>query len=70
MCLCSPEPHREGLDEDSLQLVSPLVEAEMMRIDNVLSNFGDVSCDTPPLLSNQIPKIMKTSQKREFACWV
>uniref|UniRef100_A0A3P8WJD9 Shugoshin 1 n=1 Tax=Cynoglossus semilaevis TaxID=244447 RepID=A0A3P8WJD9_CYNSE len=58
------EPHREGLDEDSLQLVSPLVEAEMMRIDNVLSNFGDVSCDTPPLLSNQIPKIMKTSQKR------
>ncbi|XP_040909359.1 shugoshin 1 [Toxotes jaculatrix] len=58
------EPHRDVMEEDCLLPVSPLVEAEMMRIDNVLSNFGDSSCDTPPLLPHQTPQRIKTCKKR------
>ncbi|XP_044191696.1 shugoshin 1 isoform X1 [Thunnus albacares] len=58
------EPHREEIEEDCLPPVSPLVEAEMMRIDNVLSNFGDSSCEAPSLLPNQTPKRVKTCKKR------
>ncbi|KAG7500054.1 shugoshin 1 [Solea senegalensis] len=57
------EPHREDL-EDCLLPVSPLVEAEMMRIGDVLSNFGDSPSDAPPLLSHQTPKRIKTCRKR------
>ncbi|CAK6949474.1 shugoshin 1 [Scomber scombrus] len=58
------EPHREEIEEDCLPPVSPLVEAEMMRIDNVLSNFGDSSCEAPSLLPNQTPQRVKTCKKR------
>ncbi|XP_022602998.1 shugoshin 1 isoform X1 [Seriola dumerili] len=58
------EPHNEVMEEDCLLPVSPLVEAEMMRIDNVLSNFGDSSCDVPPLLPHQTPQRIKTRKKR------
>ncbi|XP_071355489.1 shugoshin 1 isoform X2 [Trachinotus anak] len=57
------EPHREVMEENCLLPVSPLVEAEMMRIDNVLSNFGDSSSDAPPLLPHQTPKRIKTCKK-------
>ncbi|XP_039976779.1 shugoshin 1 isoform X2 [Xiphias gladius] len=62
------EPHREVI-EDCLLPVSPLVEAEMMRIDNVLSNFGDSSCDAPSLLPHQTPQRIKTCKKpyRKFS---
>ncbi|KAM7384230.1 hypothetical protein PAMA_011528 [Pampus argenteus] len=55
---------REEIEEDCLPPVSPLVEAEMMRIDNVLSNFGDSSCEAPSLLHNQTPQRIKTCKKR------
>ncbi|KAM9737211.1 LOW QUALITY PROTEIN: shugoshin 1 [Menidia menidia] len=54
-------PQRE---EDGLPPVSPLVEAEMMRIDSVLSNFGDSSCEAPSLLRHQTPQRLKTCTKR------
>lgn len=63
--LVFPEPHREETEEDCLPPVSPLVEAEMMRIDNVLSNFGDSSCEAPSLLPNQTPQRVKTCKKRK-----
>ncbi|XP_029369260.1 shugoshin 1 [Echeneis naucrates] len=56
-------PHSRNM-EDSLLNVSPLVEAEMMRIDNVLSNFGDSSCDPPAVLLHQTPQRIRTSKKR------
>ncbi|XP_069552420.1 shugoshin 1 [Brachyistius frenatus] len=69
--LNSPDPlrleqenHQDPLGEDCLPPVSPLVEAEMMRIDNVLSNFGDSSCEAPPLLPHQTPQRIKTCKKR------
>ncbi|KAG8005192.1 Shugoshin 1 [Nibea albiflora] len=58
------EPHRGVSEKDCLPSVSPLVEAEMMRIDNVLSNFGDASCDAPPLVSHQTPQRVRTCKKR------
>ncbi|XP_026155339.1 shugoshin 1 [Mastacembelus armatus] len=58
------EPHREEMEANSLLPVSPRVEAEMLRIDNVLSNFGDSSCDAPPLLHHQMPQTVKTCKKR------
>lgn len=49
--------------EDSFATVSPLVEAEMMRIDTVLSNFGEPPCEGSSLLSSQTPRL-KTCNKR------
>ncbi|KAM9838187.1 shugoshin 1 [Aulostomus maculatus] len=57
-------PHRGGTKEDCLPAISPLVEAEMMRIDNVLSHFGDTSCDAPPLICSQTPERIKSCKKR------
>lgn len=54
----------EGQDEDCLPTVSPLVEAEMMRIDTVLSNFGDSTCEPSPVLLNQTPLRTKPCKKR------
>ncbi|XP_019119749.1 shugoshin 1 isoform X2 [Larimichthys crocea] len=64
------EPHRGVSEKDCLPPVSPLVEAEMMRIDNVLSNFGDSSCEAPPLVPHQTPQRVKTCKKpyRKFSC--
>ncbi|XP_022065349.2 shugoshin 1 [Acanthochromis polyacanthus] len=60
------ENHQEPREEmmDSLLSVSPLVEAEMMRLDNVLSNFGDSTCEAPALLPHQTPQLLKTIKKR------
>uniref|UniRef100_A0A3B4FTA3 Shugoshin 1 n=1 Tax=Pundamilia nyererei TaxID=303518 RepID=A0A3B4FTA3_9CICH len=58
------EAHGEGMENDCLLPVSPLIEAEMMRIDNVLSNFGDSSGEAPPLLPHQTPKRLKSCKKR------
>ncbi|KAI3358560.1 hypothetical protein L3Q82_014980, partial [Scortum barcoo] len=71
----SPDPERLGqenhlesgggaIEKDCLPAVSPLVEAEMMRIDSVLSNFGDSSSEAPPLLPHQTPHRVKTCKKR------
>ncbi|KAM4539212.1 shugoshin 1 isoform 2-T2 [Odontesthes bonariensis] len=64
------EPHGEETREDCFLPVSPLVEAEMMRIDSVLSNFGDTSCEAPTLLRHQTPQRLKTCAKpyRNFSC--
>ncbi|XP_059205108.1 shugoshin 1 isoform X2 [Centropristis striata] len=65
------QEHQRGVTEkDCLLPVSPLVEVEMMRIDNVLSNFGDASNDTPPVLPHQTPQRVKTCKKpyRKFSC--
>lgn len=59
-----PEPPRGVNEKDCLLPVSPLVEVEMMRIDNVLSNFGDSSGEAPPLLPHQTPQRIKTCKKR------
>lgn len=68
-CPCLSEPHREVMEDGCLPPVSPLVEAEMMRIDNVLSNFGDSFCDAQPLLPHQTPQRIKTCKKRKFI-WI
>ncbi|XP_042362070.1 shugoshin 1 isoform X2 [Plectropomus leopardus] len=62
------EPHRELIGKDSLLPVSPLVEAEMMRIDSVLSNFQDSSGEAP-LLPHQTQQRVKTCKKpyRKFS---
>lgn len=40
--------HREAVvDADGLSALSPLVETEVMRIDGVLSNFGESSGEAP-----------------------
>ncbi|XP_029022316.1 shugoshin 1 isoform X2 [Betta splendens] len=45
--------------------VSPLVEAEMIRIDSVLSTFaGDSPCDVPPVSRHQTPQRVKSCKKR------
>uniref|UniRef100_A0A8C2WIB3 Shugoshin C-terminal domain-containing protein n=1 Tax=Cyclopterus lumpus TaxID=8103 RepID=A0A8C2WIB3_CYCLU len=52
--------HGERANEkDCLLPVSPLVEVEMMRIDNVLSNFGGSSGD-----AHQTPQRIKKCKKR------
>lgn len=53
------------MDKNCLPSVSPLVEAEMMRIDNVLSNFRESSGEAP-LVPHQTPQRVKTCKKREF----
>ncbi|XP_071765161.1 shugoshin 1 [Centroberyx gerrardi] len=58
------EPCGEEVEEDCLLPVTPGVEAEMMRIDNVLSSFGDSSTDTPPLLPGQTPHRANACKKR------
>ncbi|XP_060949253.1 shugoshin 1 [Limanda limanda] len=58
------EPHRAIVEEDCLLAVSPLVEAEMMRIDNVLHNFRDSTSDAPPLLPHLTPQRIKTCKRR------
>lgn len=62
------EPHRGVIEKDCLLPVSPLVEAEMMRIDSVLSNFGDYACEAPPLLHHQTPQMARTCKKRTCIC--
>ncbi|XP_054461341.1 shugoshin 1 isoform X2 [Anoplopoma fimbria] len=64
--LLRQENHQDGV---CLPAVSPLVEVEMMRIDNVLSNFGDSSGEAPPLLPHQTPQRIKTCKKpyRKFS---
>ncbi|XP_054619468.1 shugoshin 1 [Dunckerocampus dactyliophorus] len=56
------EPLRQEVDEVTFPAVSPLREAHM-RIDNVLSNFGDSPCDatlpSPPPLPTQTPQRAK-----------
>ncbi|XP_013861238.1 shugoshin 1 isoform X2 [Austrofundulus limnaeus] len=59
----SHEPHREKMEECLLP-VSPLVDAEMMRISNVLSNFRKDSCEASSLVPHQTPWRLKTVQKR------
>lgn len=68
MCVCSAasEARGEGMENDCLLPVSPLIEAEMMRIDNVLSNFGDSSGEAPLLLPHQTPKRLKSCKKRKL----
>ncbi|XP_074469797.1 shugoshin 1 isoform X1 [Sebastes fasciatus] len=58
------EPQRGVIEKDCLLPVSPLVEVEMMRIDSVLSNFGDSSGEAPPPLPHKTPQRVKTSKKR------
>ncbi|XP_034401905.1 shugoshin 1 [Cyclopterus lumpus] len=53
------EPPRRANEKDCLLPVSPLVEVEMMRIDNVLSNFGGSSGD-----AHQTPQRIKKCKKR------
>ncbi|KAK5605078.1 hypothetical protein CRENBAI_026499 [Crenichthys baileyi] len=55
-------PQRDGM-EGRFPAVSPLFEAEVMRIDTVLSNFGEPSCEGSSLSSSQKPRL-KTCQKR------
>lgn len=67
--LCTPAHHSEAVvDDDGLPPVSPLVEAEMMRIDGVLSNFGESSAEAPRV-THQTPQRAKTCKKSEcFIC--
>ncbi|KAM4631500.1 shugoshin 1 [Polymixia lowei] len=58
------EPRVEEMEQDGLLPVTPGVEAEMMRIDNVLSSFGDSSTETPPLLPSQMSQRANTCKKR------
>ncbi|XP_047240524.1 shugoshin 1 isoform X2 [Girardinichthys multiradiatus] len=55
------DPPRD--DIEGFPTVSPLFEAEMMRIDTVLSNFGEPSCEGSSLSSSQ-KLSLKTCQKR------
>ncbi|KAM8767790.1 shugoshin 1 isoform 2-T2 [Acanthopagrus schlegelii] len=64
------EPHGGDIEKDCLPPVSPLVEAEMIRIDSVLSNFGDSSGEAPSLVPHQTPQRVKACKKpyRKFSC--
>ncbi|XP_007547746.1 shugoshin 1 isoform X1 [Poecilia formosa] len=59
----SHQKHQRDRTEDGFPAVSPLIEAEMMRIDTVLSNFGEPSSENSSCLSSQTPRL-KTCQKR------
>ncbi|CAN9504050.1 unnamed protein product [Ophioblennius macclurei] len=54
----------EELKKENLPDVSPLVEAEMMRIDDVLSSFGDYPGEASTILPHQTPQRFKTCKKR------
>ncbi|KAM6958872.1 shugoshin 1 [Aplochiton taeniatus] len=56
------EPHRVEVFKDGLPPVTPGVEAEMMRIDNVLCGFGDTQNQTPGLPCHT-PSIAKTCRR-------
>ncbi|KAM6900008.1 shugoshin 1-like [Xenentodon cancila] len=58
------EAQKMPLEDDCLLSVSPLVEAEMRRIDNILSNFGDASSEPTPVFPQQTPHRLKTCKKR------
>ncbi|XP_073319439.1 shugoshin 1 isoform X1 [Pagrus major] len=58
------DPHGGVIEKDCLPPVSPLVEAEMIRIDSVLSNFGDSSGEAPSFVPHQTPQRVKTCKKR------
>ncbi|RVE66540.1 hypothetical protein OJAV_G00108130 [Oryzias javanicus] len=49
------KPEREQM-ADSLLSVSPLVEAELTRIDHILNNYGDGSCKASPAPAPQTLK--------------
>lgn len=55
--------HKVDIKEHCLPAVSPLVKVEMMRIDNVLSNFGDGSSDGLPPSADQTPQRVKPCKK-------
>ncbi|XP_041867520.1 shugoshin 1 [Melanotaenia boesemani] len=57
-------PQEPNMEEDYLLPVSPLVEAEMKRIDNILSSLGDASCEASSLLTPQKPQRPKTYKQR------
>ncbi|XP_068189463.1 shugoshin 1 isoform X2 [Antennarius striatus] len=52
-----------AVEQDPLPPVSPLVEAEMMRIDSVLSCYGDSPAVAPPLVPHQTPQRAGTCKK-------
>ncbi|XP_029976296.1 shugoshin 1 isoform X2 [Salarias fasciatus] len=54
----------EELEKSHLPPVSPLVEAEMMRLDDVLSGYGDYPGETSTLLPQQTPQRFKMCKKR------
>ncbi|XP_068603534.1 shugoshin 1 [Brachionichthys hirsutus] len=56
--------HRGAIERDCLPLVSPLVEAEMMRLDDVLSHFGDAPSELPPPVPHLTPQRTGTCKKR------
>lgn len=56
--------HPGDVGKDCLSSVSPLVEAEMMRIGNVLSGFGE-SPSEAPFAPHQTPQRVTTCKKRE-----
>ncbi|KAM3858467.1 shugoshin 1-like [Diretmus argenteus] len=58
------EPCREEVEEDCLLPVTPGVEAEMTRIDNVLSSFGESSTETPPPLPSKMRQRANTCKER------
>ncbi|CAL9691454.1 unnamed protein product [Knipowitschia caucasica] len=62
--------HREvDIEENCLLSVSPLVEAEIKRIDDVLSNFGESSSDASAVLGDPTPQRAKSCKKpyRKFS---
>lgn len=57
------DPQEADIEEHCLQPVSPLVEAEIKRIDDVLSNFGQ-SFNDSPLRSDQASQRVKPCKRR------
>uniref|UniRef100_A0A8C6TML8 Shugoshin C-terminal domain-containing protein n=1 Tax=Neogobius melanostomus TaxID=47308 RepID=A0A8C6TML8_9GOBI len=58
------DPQEADIEEHCLQPVSPLVEAEIKRIDDVLSNFGGESSND--FHTDQTPQRVKSCKKRGF----
>ncbi|XP_078810633.1 shugoshin 1 isoform X4 [Oryzias latipes] len=63
------EPEREAM-ADSLLSVSPLVKVELTRIDHILNNYGDGSCEASPSSAPQMLKGLKPCEnpRRKFSC--
>ncbi|XP_072303579.1 shugoshin 1 isoform X2 [Eucyclogobius newberryi] len=57
------DPIEVGIEDHCLPPVSPLVEAEIKRIDEVLSNFGESSNDNSALLTDQTPQRVKSCKR-------